>query len=460
MALRTDANLTEVLQADPARASRGPASRGRASLGRLSRRARFAGAVVIVLSVLLLVWNVSTARDGRTSAGVGLGADYLAFYNAADIVNRFGVARVYDLSLQHTLYHQRLPGEPADAGLPFVYPPYVAVIFAPLARVGYEASYVLWSVTSAGLYVVGVLMFCTAARLPRAAGVTALLAACAFEPFIIECLHGGQVSTVAFALIGLAVLLHQRGWTFMSGVALGCCVYKPTLLLVIGPALLLAGYWRLLLGCVSAMVGWGVVGVVVAGPEVMRQFLSLMLGYTRSSDTTGMVFRTWKFVDLNSFFKLLGAPSEWTMIVLLGTAGVIGWMVLGHARRVSHVVAQSPDDGLLFWALVLAWTPVANLYTGVYDSVLSAGSVLLMLAVQARRPSSSSAGVGWAIALWTVPWFSGLLAMHTGVQMHTLVLLGYAIYVSAVFRAPAPARVSVRSTPDDLTNRVIVGVPS
>ncbi len=386
---------------------------------RLGRRARFASVVVVLLSTALFVTSLATAKQNRIFTGGGLGADHLAFYDAGAILRRFGAARLYDLPLQSAEYHARLPGEPADAFLPYAYAPHVAAGFAALAVVPYDVSYVLWTVISCAAYGAAVIVAARAAQLPKAWWPTIAWLAASFEPFAFECIHGGQISTVATALLALAALLASAGRPFIAGLLVSCCCYKPTLLVIVVPGLLITRRWSTVLGCLAGTIAWAAVDVLAFGFGTCRMYLAVLSGYAGRG---ALDFRIWKFVDVHSFILLLGgsaAAATAAVAVLVGTA-------LATLRR-----ARSPDDERMFWAATLAWTPVANLYAGAYDAVLVVPAAILTAGVLHRRIGRlPSAFIGLLAAAWLTPWVTSATARWSGIQVMTAALVALAAYLS------------------------------
>jgi hypothetical protein len=227
-------------------------------------RVRFICAGVLAVTLALLAVSFVMARNGVTIFGAGLGADYAGFYVAGKILNEHSPAQLYDLGLQNQIRHGLMPGLPAEAWLPFRgYPPLVAVCFQPLARLPYAWSYAVWLVIAAGLYVAGLaLLGKTLRAAPAGERSTAWLLALSFEPFLIEAWAGGQLSVVGFFSIALALFCEQRRLPILAGVALALCLYKPTLLVLVLPLLLIGRRFKML-------SGFCLCGLVLAGISVL-----------------------------------------------------------------------------------------------------------------------------------------------------------------------------------------------
>src|SRR5437763_12599852 len=99
----------------------------------------------------------------------------------------------------------------------------------------------------------------TLPSLPSADRSLILLLALAFEPFIMECWLGGQLSAFGFFCVALALRLDLAGRPFRSGLVLGLCFYKPTLLVLLLPMLVVGRRFRTLAG--MAATGLALLGV-------------------------------------------------------------------------------------------------------------------------------------------------------------------------------------------------------
>ncbi len=382
-----------------------------------SRRLRFAAFAILVVCGALLVVSVCTARQNQTVFGPTVGGDYAAFYNAGRLVNQ-SPRDLYNQQAHSRLYHGLFPKEPAEAGLPFANAPAFAILFSPLARLPYVWSYLLWTLISLALFVSGFVLAWDAVKLPRKYFATGLLLALSFEPFVIECLHGGQVSAVAFFCICLAIWLRKKGWLISAGAAVGLCLYKPTLLPLLIPMLLIGRQWRMLIGAAGAAGLATGVSVLVLGREVNWEYARLLTGYLQRSTGGQVFFQTWKFVDLNSFLKLLShGPSSgaWGVMGMIGA--LVGWRLV----RLWRSFGQSEKGGEQAWAATLTCTLFLNVYVGVYDTILVIPAILLMLG---RDHLGLSRAHRWLLpAIYLAPWFSGLLAHGVGFQPYTLLLM-------------------------------------
>ena len=394
---------------------------------------RLVSVALLVLGVAMLAVSFATSDRGRTYFGPPLGNDFAGFFVAAKILDRGEPARLYDRGLHDELYHELLPNlEPGDS-IPYVHPPFVAGLLRPLTWMPYEPAVAIWLMISASLYGVGVwLLLLTVPDLRREFGGLVLLIAFSFEPFLMECWLGGQLSAVGFFSYALAWFALSRDRPIVSGMALGLSFYKPTLLLLTLPMLVIGRRWAMLLG--MTITGFVLAGLSLAfvGWETSIGYLDVLLSFRKSASGGGLGILTWKYVDLNNSLRLLcggKSPIVTVAFVLLSLIPFI-WL----ARCWWRWPRLEANHRQWLWGATLAWLPVLNLYVGVYDSIFVVQSVLLAVGVLlnergSEKPLIKSGLAYWALAIAGSAWFSQSLARNSGVQVYTLMMIGFGLFL-------------------------------
>jgi len=212
------------------------------------------------MAVLIGLISITTSQGGMTIFGSPLGADYSAFYVAGTIVQSYSTQDLYHLPLQDHLYHSLLPKAPKDVFLPYAYPPFLTLLFQPLSLLPYLTSYLLWLLISFSLFLGGMaLIWKSTLAIPRERWMVTLLLALSFEPFVMENWLGGQVSSIGFFFLALALYCEFHHRPFWGGIALGFCLYKPTLLIFILPMLIFTKRFSMLGGftvCAVSLLGY------------------------------------------------------------------------------------------------------------------------------------------------------------------------------------------------------------
>lgn len=385
---------------------------------------------VVVLACAMAIVMFRTSSQGNTALGIPLGADFAGFFVAAQILERGQTPQLYDRILHQQIYHELLPHEEPNVAIPYVHPPFVAGLLRPLTWLSYPTAVAIWMAITAGLYLGGTLLLLKsmpeAARLPM---WLATLVAFSFEPFLFECWLGGQLSAIAFFSYAACFALFQRRQQLMAGCALGICFYKPTLLLLVLPMLLIGRQWRILLGMTITGMLLVSISLLLVGWDVNVSYLDVLLSFSKSTSGGDLEIRTWKYVDLNNCLRLLlggGSALQLPLVAAIGS-GPFCWLTF----RWWNVSRLDERGRRWLWAATLAWAPVLNLYVGVYDSILIVQSALITSTLLIATVSSSNpltrTGYGYLFAaIYVATWFSQNLAAKTGIPLYSglLLLLG------------------------------------
>jgi hypothetical protein len=403
---------------------------------------------IALLSVGLVLAGVSfaTSKQGHTVFGTPLGNDFAGFFVAAQILERGEPARLYDRELHHQLYHDLLPKLAPDDAIPYVHPPFVAGLLRPLTWLPYEAAVAVWLAISAGLFIAGnVLLLRTVPELARDHWGASLLFALSFEPFLMECWLGGQLSAVGFFSYAFTWFAWHRGHPLAAGMALGLSFYKPTWLLLVLPLLIIGRCHRVLAG--MTITGSALAGLSLAfvGWDVSLGYLDVLLSFRQSSSSGGLGIVTWKYVDLNNTLRLLSGGKSAALTAVFVIFASLPFAMLAKSfwrwRSLSAMQQQR------LWGTLLIWLPILNLYVGIYDSVVVIQGFLLIAAAELRtrsveRPLTSSGLAHWALAIAGSAWISQALARISGVQIYSLLLIGFGFWLLRPGRFTGPLSAS------------------
>jgi Glycosyltransferase family 87 len=397
------------------------------------------------LFVSCLVVPVSVALWFHWRAG-SLG-DFVYFYGIGHLANEHSPVKLYDYALQLKIFNQTEPLQDGAWG-PSPYPPFVALFFSPFARIPFRWAYLFWLGVSLILYLVGV-MATIKGTFPkeRLKGSLALCFALAYPPFLMNTLINGQLASVAVCCTGLAIALERKSKPIVSGLALSVLSYKPTLLILLLPMLLLTRRLKTLVGFVIGTLILVLVSTASMGVQVWPVYAHFLRLFGQVSRTEGRsALLRWQFVDLNSLsYAVPGGRSELGLAILIGVAIIA---LLWLATLLWKSSAGSKQVQSLTWATVLTWTLVLNVYVPIYDSILL--TVALLLALGALRELGLNHADGWfaslAVLIIAVSWMTGPIAKSHGIQLLTILLfalgLWQAVQLHRAMQTPAivPAR--------------------
>lgn len=159
----------------------------------------------------------------------------------------------------------------------FYGPPALAVLSVPLTLLSDGALRLLafpvsWTVFAAGLAVMSIV---AGLRRNQIAAIFVGAIGC-FAIFGGATL--GASSVWLFGLLAGAAYAIARDRNTLAGVLLGTAAALRVYPVVLLVTLAVAGRWRALVVALAAVVGWGVIGLIVAGPDQTGQYIQLLLG--------------------------------------------------------------------------------------------------------------------------------------------------------------------------------------
>lgn len=357
---------------------------------RLSRESlRFASGAFVAIGVVLLTVSFATAVNRWTVFGTPLGPDFTAMYVAGTVLNEHGADELYNFRLQDELRHELVPRLAPTDRLPYLYAPWFAPLWRPLALLPYETAYAVWLVLGLALYAGGFRLLAGAcSNLDRRDAFTALLVGLSFEPFLFECWINGQVSTIPFFAVCLSLWLQKNGREFAGGAALAVCLYKPTQGVLIFLLLAIGGRRRALAGAVCGGLVLAGLSAALFGPRILVDYPSALLAYREAVASGELSLRLWKYVDLRSFAELAGPAWQVPLLCALSLAATVIFVrLIALWRRTTPVWDLHREQA---WAATLVAVPVLHAYFGICDAILAVPGVVLAFDLWRGRTMSNS----------------------------------------------------------------------
>lgn len=198
------------------------------------------------------------------------GADFIIYYAASLLTLAGDAAAIFDWPALRAAQASVI-GAPVQY-LPWLYPPPLMLIAAPLAGLPYIPALAVW--------VLGQFALLAAAVGAMERRPTALLAAMVF-PATVNNMLAGQNGALSAALLG-GGLVALNSHPVMAGVIFGLLVYKPHLLVVVPFALLAMGAWRTMAAALASALGVSVLSLIVFGAAPWSAFLQAAPGGVRA----------------------------------------------------------------------------------------------------------------------------------------------------------------------------------
>lgn len=328
-----------------------------------------------VASWLVLIW--SQAVPGPLDRfGTLRGVDFLQFYAAGWMVANGHAGQLYDWDHFARTLPELVPGI-GDLLFLSVYPPQLALAFAPLGHLSYPPALAAWTLVSAALYLAAAWAVLRSWPALRPYRLEAWCFALGFTPFLQLVAHG-QVASLALGLLVAALLAFRASQPLVVGLALGSLVFKPQLGTLAVAALVLWPSWRLLAGL--ALGSTAQVGLVVLtlGTGLLRDYLGVV--HRLATSAGEFEPKIWAMHGLRGAIELaLGQNRLATACWLIAAAGAF-WLARRAFRR--H---QSPD---VQFAMICLLGLLLNPHLYVYDLVLMAVPLACLAAwlLERREP--------------------------------------------------------------------------
>jgi alpha-1,2-mannosyltransferase len=281
-----------------------------------------------------------------------LGADHLAFYSAAKLIQDGRGDVLYDYNALADYQSDLIGTRFLEA---YRNPPFYALLYLPTARLDYVISFWIWTAVALALLWLGI------GWLRPARPATVFVWALCFYP-VFAAVSFGQNSLLSFAAFCLTFRQLDRNEPFSAGLAAGLLLYKPQLLLGLGLWWLLdfRAYWR-------ALAGLTVTGLVLLGISLLTVRAETFTFVERLQDIAA--YDAFYFYNLHTprgFWTLLlfddkhwGRRLGWACSLIALAAFLVFWrrhrgeMPLMFAAAVFVTLWASPHTMVYDWSLVL-----------------------------------------------------------------------------------------------------------
>jgi glycosyl transferase family 87 len=219
-------------------------------------------------------------QRARILAGYG---DFSAFYTAGLLLRQGEGDLLYDRREQWRVQQQFASGVEIRQGpMPFVRPPFEALLFLPLAYFPYPVALAIWLLANV------VLLWLAARILPRVRPFTRIYPAwleaalcLGFFPVFLA-LFQGQDAIILLLLVAAVLNRLQAGKDVAAGVMLALGLFKFLLLVPIVLMLWLAGRPRILAGFLPGAAALVAVSCAISGVSVVSTYPLYLLSLNRA----------------------------------------------------------------------------------------------------------------------------------------------------------------------------------
>jgi alpha-1,2-mannosyltransferase len=236
--------------------------------------------IILVAVILLRQYGQILTSD---SIGIAQGnTDFLALYTAAQILAAGHAPLLYDIPTQESYQRQILNSLHSsitfEGGvLPYVYPPIVATLYAPLAHFPFWNAFIVWNCFTLVLMLLGLLVLIRMQNMLQIASWPALiLSIVGFLPFFIVIVQG-QNTFIALLFLILTLGLMNQSEDVPAGFFLSLVGIKPQLLPLFFVVAIIKKRWKMLFGSLLGVIFMIAVSLAVLGMDCCLGYVKLLL---------------------------------------------------------------------------------------------------------------------------------------------------------------------------------------
>ncbi|MFZ1458445.1 MAG: glycosyltransferase family 87 protein [Candidatus Saccharimonadales bacterium] len=398
----------------------------------MPRKSHFSSPRTILLSILtlfLLYFSyyllASFINEFFLSAGYFKGThnDFLAFYSTGQLTAYGDIASVYNEQALTAIQRGIVPHPVSALGyMPFLNPPFVALLLAPLGLLAVNDARLVWMIVNAAL-MIGIAWYFTlgiASKWQR--GIIIGLIATTYPVF--QNLIQGQLSIIITGLVIAAMYCAEKGKLFTAGLFLTCLTIKPQLAVFVGLGLLLFRQWRVIKGMVVGTAALLLVTLPFTGVSLYTEYIhfssGVAAGHVSGAGTVGET--TWEG-NMKYMYSLPGLAVSLfgqrnvasTNAFYFGIGALLIMAYLWVARRTSPSFRS--NQGRIMLATGLAIILLINPHAYSQDAILLLAIPAVILPI-------------WRDQRQTIIVFLAAMTLQyvdqmTGLHLTTLALLGF-----------------------------------
>jgi hypothetical protein len=293
--------------------------------------------------------------------------DFTVYYGAATMLREGRGTELYESDAQFEVQQQFTTDSDIRSGpLPYIHPPFEALVFLPLTFLPYTAAFVVWEFVNLGM-LVGIFALLQRAlpSLGKIATADWVIGALAFFPVFAN-FHQGQDAILLLVFFVLAFSAFNRNADFAAGCWLGAGVLKFQFVV---PVVLILVFWRgkkFARGFALVAAAAVAVSIAMVGWHEALRYPSYAWQIVTSIHRGGLPARLMpNLVGLLAGWPLLG-DLGWPLRAL---AAACSLGLLGMLAGMKNRVRESGRFNLGFACAVIL-SLIANYNTNTYDLAL------------------------------------------------------------------------------------------
>jgi len=326
-------------------------------------------AFLAVLAVSFVI--VVGSGSGSSTVGGRVGGDFPAFYTAGTLVADGHIDSLYDPAAQADLQRDLLGTE--TGFLAFAYAPHVALVYAPLALVGYRLAYVLHTALMVAALVAALWQMRPMVGIVERWFSLTVAAAIGFYPMFMA-IGGGQNTAISLLLLVWLWRSLRDGHDARAGLAVALLAFRPQYAIPMLGLLFLGRHVRAVGWAIAGISATWVIDALLLGPTWLTDWLRSVGPFvSKDADVNGH-----NAVSVVGFLQaLMGSGSGIAIgLGMLGSVAVAGLLARAWRNPTTDL------DHLM--AITATGLVLLSPHTMFYD----AGLIVITLAVLADRSPS------------------------------------------------------------------------
>jgi len=200
-----------------------------------------------------------------------ISVDFHTYLAAARVGMADGWSHIYDQPAVAAEQHRIAPSQPAQ---PYLSPPSVAFVVAPLTALPVDLAYIVWAALTLATLAASLALCATGAGIGRWIAVIGALA----PWWVMHAINLGQVVPLVAAgmVVGWRLLRDRRD--ALAGVALASMLLKPNTAALVPLALVFAARYRALVAWLATAAAAGVGSLLLLGPAGIGAYMGQLRG--------------------------------------------------------------------------------------------------------------------------------------------------------------------------------------
>jgi len=310
--------------------------------------------LLIGVELLAAIFFIPQSLHGHTS--------FRQLYTAGYMVRTGHARELYDYDTQK-LFQDQLVSREAVL-MPFIRPPFDALVFVPFSFLSYGSAYVAFLVLSIALQVMALGLLRPWTDNLRASGKLLPLAISASFVPVASALMLGQDSILLLALLSACMFSLEKERDFASGALAGLGLFKFHLLIPLALLLLCWRRFRFFAGFSSVAAVLGLISIAMVSPGQIRSYAGSLLNIGQGGNGSAHELLRYPLpitmmASVHGLVNgIFSSPFPRTLITIVLATGIVVWVAIA-------VPSTCPIE----WSVPIAITTavLVSYYLFIYD---------------------------------------------------------------------------------------------